>query len=87
MPVRTNLSNTVVTLLQIRGFMLICTNILLLINKTPNRSRRRFQWPRGLRRKSAATRLLRLWFRIPPGAWVFFIASVVCCQVEVPATS
>jgi len=28
---------------------------------------RRSQWPRGLRRGSAAARrLLRLWFRIPP---------------------
>ena len=33
------------------------------------------QWPRGLRRKSATTRMLRLWFRIPPGAWIF-----VCCE-------
>ena len=36
----------------------------------------RSQWPRGLRRGSAAARLLRLWVRIPPGAWM----SVVCCQ-------
>ena len=35
----------------------------------------RSQWPRGLRRRSAATRLLRLWVRIPPGAWMF-----VCCE-------
>jgi len=27
----------------------------------------RSQWTRGLRRRSAATRLLRLWFRILPG--------------------
>ena len=33
-----------------------------------------------------ATRLLRSWVRIPPGAWVF-VVSVVCCQVEVSATS
>ena len=46
----------------------------------------RSQWPRGLRRKSAAARLLRLWVRIPPGAWMF-IVSVVCFQVEVSATS
>ena len=32
-------------------------------------------WPRGLRRWSAAARLLRLWIRIPPGAWMF-----VCCE-------
>ena len=29
------------------------------------------QWPRGLRRRSAATRLVRLWVRIPPGSWMF----------------
>ena len=33
------------------------------------------QWPRGLRRRSAAARRLRLWVRIPPGAWMF-----VCCE-------
>ena len=44
------------------------------------------QWPRGLRRRSKAARLLRLWVRIPPGAWMF-VVSVVCCQVEVSATS
>jgi len=35
----------------------------------------RSQWPRGLRRRSTAARLLGLWFRIPPGAWMF-----VCCE-------
>jgi hypothetical protein len=35
----------------------------------------RSQWPRGLRRRFAAVRLLRLWFRIPPGAWMS-----VCCD-------
>jgi len=35
----------------------------------------RCQWPRGLRRRSAAARLLRSWVRIPPGAWMF-----VCCE-------
>ena len=38
----------------------------------------RSQWPRGLRRRSAAARLLRLWVRIPPGACVS-VVSVVCC--------
>ena len=33
------------------------------------------QWPRGLRRRSAAARLLRSWVRIPPRAWMF-----VCCE-------
>jgi hypothetical protein len=44
----------------------------------------RFQWPSGLRRGSAAARLLGLRVRIPPWAWVF-VVSVVCCQVEVSA--
>jgi len=36
----------------------------------------RSQWPRGLRRRSAASRLLRLWVRVPSGvAWMF-----VCCE-------
>jgi hypothetical protein len=29
------------------------------------------QWPSGLRRGSAADRLLGLWVRIPPRAWMF----------------
>ena len=45
----------------------------------------RSQWPRGLRRRSAAARLLRLWVRIPPGAWMS-VVDVVCCQVDVCAT-
>ena len=44
------------------------------------------QWPRGLRRRSSAARLLRLWVRIPPGAWIFVCCEWVCCQVEVYAT-
>jgi len=39
-----------------------------------------------LLRRSAAAGLLRLWVRIPPGAWMS-VVSVVCCQVEVSATS
>ena len=35
----------------------------------------RSQWPRGLRRRSAAASLLRLWDRIPPGTWMS-----VCCE-------
>jgi hypothetical protein len=35
----------------------------------------RSQWPRGLRRRSAGARLLRLRVRIPPMAWMF-----VCCE-------
>jgi hypothetical protein len=35
----------------------------------------RSQWPRVLRRRSMAARLLRSWVRIPPGAWMS-----VCCD-------
>jgi len=38
----------------------------------------RSQWPCGLRRRSAAARLLRLWVRMPTGAWMF-----VCCECYV----
>ena len=34
--------------------------------------------PRGLRLRSSAAGLLRLWVRIPPGAWMF-----VCCECYV----
>ena len=44
------------------------------------------QWPRGLRRGSAAARLLGLWIRIPPGHGCLSLVIVVCCQVEVCAT-
>jgi hypothetical protein len=37
----------------------------------------RSQWQRGLRRRSTAARLLRLWVRIPPGAWMS-----VCCVLS-----
>jgi len=35
----------------------------------------RSQWSRSLRRRSSATRLLRLWVRIPQEGWMF-----VCCE-------
>ena len=41
------------------------------VGREPNPYRQvrgcRSQWPRGLRRRSVAARLLRLWVRIPPG--------------------
>ena len=40
----------------------------------------RSQWPRGLRRRSTAARLLRLWVRIPPGAWMFVCRE--CCVLS-----
>ena len=38
----------------------------------------RSQWPRGLRRRSAAARLLKLWVRMPPGAW----SCCECCVLS-----
>jgi len=38
------------------------------------------QWPRGLRRRSAAARLLRSWVRIPPGEWIFVCNE--CCVLS-----
>ena len=46
----------------------------------------RSQRPRSLRRRSTAACLLRLWVGISRAAWMF-VVSVVCCQVEVSATS
>jgi hypothetical protein len=46
----------------------------------------RFRWPHGLRRRSAAFRLLTLRVRITPVVWMS-VVSVVCCQVEVSATN
>jgi hypothetical protein len=43
----------------------------------------RSQWPRGLRRGSAAARLLRLLVRIPTGGTDVCRECCVCCQVEV----
>jgi len=40
----------------------------------------RSQWPRGLRRVSAAARLLGLWVQIPPGAWMLFFCE--CCVLS-----
>jgi len=42
--------------------------------------RRRSQWPRGLRRRSAAARLLELWVQIPPVAWM--CVCVECCVLS-----
>jgi len=40
-----------------------------------------------LRKRAQAARLLRSWVRIPPGHGYLSVVSVVCCQVEVSATS
>ena len=56
-------------------FKFACLSIIFKIYVTIVYSWRRCQWPSGLRRGSAATRLLGLLVRIPPGACMF-----VCCE-------
>jgi hypothetical protein len=46
----------------------------------------RSHWPRGQRRRSAATRLLRLWAPSRRKHGCLCLVSFVCCQVEVSAT-
>jgi hypothetical protein len=43
-----------------------------------------YKWLRGLRGGLAVVRLLRLWVRVPPAAWMS-VVSVVCYQVEISA--
>jgi len=40
----------------------------------------RAQLSRGLKRRSAAARLVRLWVRIPLGPWMYTVGNVVCCR-------
>ena len=47
----------------------------------------RSQWPRGRRRRSTAARLLGLWVRMLPAAWMSVVSVLCCCQVEFSATS
>jgi len=54
------------------------------IKRQCNKANSRSQWPRGLRRRSEAARLLRLWVRIPPVSWLS--VSCECCQVVVSET-
>jgi hypothetical protein len=51
---------------------------LFYIRNTPIKSRT--QWPRVLRRGSAAAPLLGLWVRIPPRVWMF--VSGECCALS-----
>jgi len=45
-----------------------------------------FQWPRGLRRGSAATHLLGLWVRTSSEKWMSLSCECLCCQVQVSAS-
>ena len=53
-------------------YSLCLTTKVIYVNK------RLYLWPRCLRRRSVAARLLKSWVRIPPGAWIF-----VCCECRV----
>ena len=77
---------------EMTNAIIIISNFHLVYSPLLHRDRyggRRSQWPRGLRRRSRATRLLRLWVQIPPGGgghgWLS-VVSVVCFQVEVYVT-
>ena len=48
----------------------VCTEFILLYCRS--------QWPRGLRRRSSASRLLRLWVPIPPGGIDVCLFWVLC---------
>jgi hypothetical protein len=45
------------------------------------------QWPRGLRRGSAAARLMGVLVRIPPDLGCSSLLTLVCSEVEVSASS
>ena len=51
-----------------------------MIKREYNFIQSRSQWPRGLRRRSAAALLLRSWIRIPLGAWTFVCRE--CCVLS-----
>ena len=66
-------------MLHIQSFKYHCNlKLKLPLNNTPTYMNGWSQWPRGLRRRSTAARLMRLWVRIPPGAWMF-----VCWECRV----
>ena len=56
-------------------------NLINFLNKQLNKPYKlwlcRSHWPRGLRRKFVAARLLRMWVRIPPGSWMSVCRE--CC--------
>jgi hypothetical protein len=47
----------------------------------------RSRWPRGLKRGSAAARLLGLWVQILPAEWMSLSCECLYCQIEVSASS
>jgi hypothetical protein len=49
--------------------------------------RSRSQWPRGLKRRSAAARLPGLWVLIPPRHGCLSVMNVACCEIEADHSS
>jgi hypothetical protein len=66
---------------QFVGIYIIFLHINFVFSDTKNKLRQvkpcQSQWLRDLRRGSAAASLLRLWVRIPPGAWMSVFGE--CC--------
>jgi hypothetical protein len=80
---KTNICNVTLVPKVLNQFPIIISKFYLLstYNSFP------YKLPRGLRRRSAATSLLRSWVRILPVHGSLSVVSVVCCQLEVSATS
>ena len=68
--------STVCVFQHIRGFMTCSVVVILTFRYRHCRS----QWSRGLRRRSTAARLLRLWVRIPAGSWMSVCYE--CCVLS-----
>jgi len=60
---------------HIRILQTVCYQFYTLLLKMYFNNLMFSQQPRGLRRRSTVARLLRLWVRIPPVAWM-----IVCCE-------
>jgi hypothetical protein len=64
------------------------TDTATLYIRDSNDNTSRYRGPRGLRRETAAARLLGSRIRIPLGAWIslWVLCVVMCCEVEFSAT-
>jgi hypothetical protein len=64
----------------LHGWVQILTNVLRKCYSRHTCGLRQIQWPRVLRRRITAARLLGLWVRIPPGTWMFVYCE--CCVMS-----
>ena len=62
-------------------------HFIFLVNLSFGWVSRQSEWPRGLRRGSAADRFAGIAGSNPARGLDVFLVSVVCCQVEVSASS